>query len=226
MLAFLVLLPSLAPAQFYNIATVAGNGQAQFGGGGQAVNAKLVAPRSVAVDPSGNFYVSDSYYNQVFRIAPSGIITAYAGNGTQGFSGDGGTATAAQLFSPMGVALDLTGNLYIADNGNSRVRKISPSGVITTVAEVATGVARVAADATGNLYVSGGHVVVKVDTAGKVSPFAGSGTAGYSGDAGQAAAAMLFGPQGLRVDSSGNVFIADQQNNRIRKVTPQGIISR
>lgn len=225
MKTLILLLPCCAFAQFYNISTIAGNGRAQFGSGGQATSARLVAPRSVAVDAAGNFYVSDSYYNQVFRITPGGIITAYAGNGTQGLLGDGGPAASAQLFAPLGIAVDSAGNLFIADNGNSRIRKVSSGGVITTVAVVPTGVARVAADATGNLFVSSGHAVVKIDATGKVSPFAGNGMAGFSGDAGPATSAMLYGPQGLRVDASGNVFIADQLNNRIRKVAPSGTIT-
>ena len=178
LLPLLLAWSTLASAQFYNIATIAGNGRAQFGAGGLAVNARLVVPRHVAVDSAGNTYVSDTYFHQVFQISPAGIITAYAGNGTQGFSGDGGPATSAQLFNPLALTVDAAGNLYIADASNYRVRKVSPGGVITTVAIVGSGVACLARDAAGNLYVAGGHVVVKVDTAGNTTRFAGTGTAG------------------------------------------------
>ncbi|HLK50892.1 MAG TPA: hypothetical protein VKT49_22275, partial [Bryobacteraceae bacterium] len=125
-LTLLFSVATLASAQFYNITTIAGNGRLPFGAGGPAINAKLVVPRYVAVDAAGNTYISDTYFNQVFQISPSGTISAYAGLGTQGFSGDGGTATSAQLFAPQGLAVDAAGNLYIADSGNYRVRKVTP----------------------------------------------------------------------------------------------------
>ena len=205
-LSVLCLLCSPAAAQFYNISTIAGNGRQQFGAGGQATSASLVQPRYVAVDSAGNFYVSDGYFEQVFRVTPAGVITAYAGNGTQGFSGDGGQATAAELFQPVGLAVDSADNLYIADSGNYRVRMVTPAGVISTVALVGTGVDAVAVDGSGNLYVSGGEVVVKVNSAGTVTPFAGNGGAGYSGDNVPAISASLFNPQGLCVDGAGNVY--------------------
>jgi uncharacterized protein (TIGR03437 family) len=224
-LSVLCLLCSPAAAQFYNISTIAGNGRLQFGAGGQATSARLVQPNYVAVDSAGNFYVSDMYFEQVFRVTPAGVITAYAGNGTQGFSGDGGQATAAELFSPAGLAVDSANNLYIADFGNYRIRKVTPDGVISTVAAVATGVEAVAVDASGNLYVSSGELVVKVNAAGTVTPFAGNGGSGYSGDNVPAISASLFNPRGLCVDSAGNVYLADTQNNRIRKINTQGIIT-
>ena len=224
-LSLLCLLCSPAAAQFYNISTIAGNGRLQFGAGGQATSARMVQPNYVAVDSAGNFYVSDMYFEQVFRVTPAGVITAYAGNGTQGFSGDGGQATAAELFSPAGLAVDSANNLYIADFGNYRIRKVAPDGVISTVAAVATGVEAVAVDASGNLYVSSGELVVKVNAAGTVTPFAGNGGSGYSGDNVPAISASLFNPRGLCVDSAGNVYLADTQNNRIRKINTQGIIT-
>ena len=216
---------SLASAQFYNITTVAGNGLLQFSGGGQAVNAAMIEPTEVAVDASGNMYVSDTYFNQVLQVTPGGVINVYAGNGQAGLSGDGGPATAAQLTNPRALAVDSSGNLYIGDTGNYRVRKVSPGGVITTAASVSNGLAGLAVDAAGNLYITGGHIVYRVSTSGAATTIAGTGNPGFSGDGGPATAATLFGPQGLRVDAAGNVYVADSQNNRIRKITPKGVIS-
>jgi len=219
------LLCSPAAAQFYNISTVAGNGRLQFGAGGQATSANLVQPRFVVSDSAGNFYFSDTYFEQVFRVTPAGTITAYAGNGIQGFSGDGGQATAAELSQPEGLAVDSSGNLYIADGGNHRIRMVTPAGIISTVAQIGTGALAVALDGSGNLYVVGGEVVVKVNSAGTVTPFAGNGNAGYSGDNGPAISASLYSPAGLCVDSAGNVYVADSLNSRIRKINTQGIIT-
>ena len=219
------MLCSPAAAQFYNISTVAGNGRQQFGAGGQATKANLVQPKFVVADSAGNFYFTDTYFEQVFRVTPAGVISAYAGNGTQGFSGDGGQAAAAQLFQPEGLAVDSSGNLYIADGGNYRIRMVTPAGVISTVAQIGTGALAVAVDGSGNLYVVGGEVVVKVNSAGTVTPFAGNGNAGYSGDNGPAISASLYSPAGVCLDSAGNVYVADSLNSRIRKINTQGIIT-
>ena len=219
------MLCSPAAAQFYNISTIAGNGRLQFGAGGQATSANLVQPKFVIADSAGNFYFTDTYLEQVFRVTPAGVITAYAGNGTQGFSGDGGQAAAAQLFQPEGLAVDSSGNLYIADGGNYRIRMVTPAGVISTVAQIGTGALAVAVDGSGTLYVVGGEVVVKVNSAGTVTPFAGNGNAGYSGDNGPAISASLYSPAGVCVDSAGNVYVADSHNSRIREINTQGIIT-
>ena len=117
------------------IGTIAGNGQRGFAGdGGPAINAFLWQPVGVALDTAGNFYFTDSGNLRVRKVTPAGIISTVAGNGQSGFSGDGGAATAASLNRPAGIAVDFAGNLFIADSGNNRIRKVAPSGAITTVA--------------------------------------------------------------------------------------------
>jgi trimeric autotransporter adhesin len=225
LLPILLCLPTLASAQFYNITTFAGSGKEQFSGGGQAINTEIIEPEGLAVDSAGNFYVSDTYFDQVFKVTPGGVITAYAGNGQEGFSGDGGLATAAQLFNPRGLAVDASGNLYIADTGNNRVRKVSPSGVISTAVNPGNGIGWVASDAAGDLYITSGNSILRADPSGNVTTFAGTNQPGLGGDGGPATAAMLAAPGGVGVDSAGNVYVADSGNNVIRKINPQGIIS-
>jgi uncharacterized protein (TIGR03437 family) len=175
-------------------------------------------------------------------VDPSGIITTFAGTGVAGFSGDGGPAKSAQLFQPFQLALDKTGNLYVADWGNSRVRKITPAGTITTVAGGgATGLPMdggpataatiggnlygVAVDGAGNLYITSNARIRKVDAAsGIISTIAGDGTAGFSGDGGWAGMAEVNGPQSIAVDASGNVYFADENNLRVRQLTPVQIM--
>lgn len=241
--ALMALIP-LAQAQYYVISTVAGNGQVQFSdSGGPGTNARLISPTYVAADGAGNIFVSDNYYHQVFQISAAGVITVAAGTGKQGFSGDGGRATAAQLDGPAGLAVDKDGNLFIADSSNNRIRRVGRDGVISTyagngqvgfggdggmaAAAQLSGVTGIAVDGAGNVYFSqpGSHRVRRVRADGAISLFAGAGTAGFSGDGGAATSALLFNPQGLEVDAAGSVFIADNQNHRIRKVTAAGTIS-
>lgn len=155
------------------------------------------------------------------------IIETVAGDGTAGFSGDGASATAAELNYPFGIAFDSSGVLYIADKGNSRIRKVDSSGVITSMATVVNTPFDVAVDSSGNVYVAEPftNTVVKLASSGSVSTFAGTGTAGYSGDGGAATSAMLNSPNGVAVDSSGNVYIADTSNNCIRMVDGSGKIT-
>ena len=219
------------------ITTVAGTGTSGTSGdGGPATEAQLNLPSGVAVDGSGNLYIADTSNHRIRKVDSSGIITTFAGTGTAGFSGDDGSATAAQLSSPRGVAVDGSGNLYIADNSNHRIRKVDTAGMITTVAGTGTagfsgdgGSATaaqlnspisVAVDGSGNVFItdSNNHRVRKVDTAGTITTFAGTGVEGFSGDGGPATAARLDGPRGVAVDGSGNVYIADTSNHRIRKV--------
>jgi uncharacterized protein (TIGR03437 family) len=219
------------------ITTVAGGGANNPGDGGPATSAQLVNPVGLAIDSSGNLYFTDTDTNRVRKVSTSGIITTIAGNGGMGFSGDGLQATNAMLNGPRGVGLDSAGNIYIADTLNVRVRKVNPSGVITTVAgngqagatqegAVATGTSlnspwTVKADGAGNIYISDlqNLRVFKVNVSGIIATFAGNGTAGFSGDGGPAASAQLDGPAGLAVDAAGSVYISDAVGNRLRKVS-------
>ena len=228
------------------IATVAGNGtQGYSGDGGPAVNAQLRYPYAIAVDAAGSLFITDD--KSIRKVTTTGIISTLAGNGTQGFSGDGGPAVSAQLNYPSSLAVDKDGNLFIADSYNSRVRKVSPDGIITTVAGNGgsgfTGDGGPATDATfldlqgiaidqaGNLYIvdcdydSGNARIRKVSTGGVITTVAGNGTTGFSGDGGPATSAQLSGAEAVAVDAAGNIYIADSYNNRLRKVTPDGIIN-
>jgi len=226
------------------ITTVAGNGVSGYwGDGGQATAAQINNPEDVAFDAAGNMYITDVNYAVVRKISTAGIITTVAGNGTQGYSGDNAAATAAQLKYPTGLAIDAAGNFYIADYTNNVIRKVTPAGIISTVAGNGVqgysgdnGMAtvaqlyaprKVAIDATGNLYIAdaGNNVIRKVNTAGVITTFAGNGTAAYSGDNGQATSATLNYPAALTIDATNNLYIADDGNHVIRKVTQGGIIT-
>ncbi len=223
----LALFAPLTYGQYYVASTVAGNGQVQFqGAGGPALSASLISPRNVAVDAAGNIFVGDTYYHQVFRINAAGTIAVVAGTGKQGFSGDGGPATLAQLDTPAGMVVDAAGNLFIADSANGRIRKVTPEGNISTVAAI-SGPTGIAVDPAGILYVSqiASNTVRRVLLDGTSSVLAGTGTAGYFADGGPATLAGLFQPSGVELDAAGNLFVADSGNRRVRKITPQGIIS-
>ena len=223
------------------ITTVAGNGNFfSSGDGGPATNAALSFPSGVAVDAAGNLFIADQDNNRIRQVGTNGIISTVAGNGTQGYSGDGRAATKAELSYPSGVAVDASGNLFIADQNNSRVREVATNGIISTVAGVYTSGYRgdggsaktaqlslpsgAAVDAFGNLFVAdeGNSRIREVGTNGIITTVAGNGTMGYAGDGGATTDAELSRPYGVGVDASGNLFIADTSNNRIRKVAPQG----
>ena len=227
-----------------SISTFAGNGTLSYSGdGGPASKAQLNTPQGVAADAAGNLYVADTLNNVVRKVSLNGTISNFAGNGGAGSAGDGGAATSAQLNGPQGLAVDASGNLFIADTMNAKVRKVSASGVISTVAGSGTpgyggdgGAAAsaqlnlpfgVAVDSSGNLYIAdfGNSRVRKVSASGAIATVAGNGSAGYSGDGGPAAKAQLTGPQGVAVDAAGNLYIADTENNAIREVTADGRIS-
>ncbi len=226
-----------------DIVTIAGNGTPGYNGDSIAgTAAELNDPNGVAVDNAGNVYVADRLNNRVRNISPAGIITTVAGNGTSGFTGDNGPATAAELSSPRGVGVDAHGNVYIADQGNNRIRRIDAAGIITTIAGTGTGgyngdgIAATAAqlynpygiatDTSGNIFVADvdNERIRKINVAGIISTIAGTGASGFTGDGGPATAAQLSEPIGVAVDASGNVFVADDYNSRIREVSASGII--
>ncbi len=222
-----VIFVRLVSAQYYVASTIGGNGQLPPPASGSvALNTRLVNPRFVATSASGKTYFSDIYFNQIYELTAAGAIEVVAGAGRQGFSGDNGPATAALLDSPGAMVVDSGGSLLFADNGNGRIRRITTAGVISTFATIG-GVSGLAFDAAGNLYFSqaGQHTVRRLTPTGTNTIFAGTGTAGFSGDGGAATSAALNSPNGLRFDSDGNLYIADTQNNRIRRVTPAGVIS-
>jgi hypothetical protein len=234
-------------AQQYAISTIAGSGVPSFGGdGGSATSADIRTPKGVATGNDGSVYVADQYNNRIRKVK-AGTITTFAGSGSSGeaeaaFAGDGGAATAAKLNTPWGVAVTDSGTVYIADTLNYRVRKVLPNGTITTFA--GDGVARsqgdgglaasaslnqpnaLAVGADGSTYICeyAGHRIRKVLVNGTITTFAGDGVAAYGGDGGRATAASLQYPTGLAIAGDGSVFIADAENNRIRKVLSDGTI--
>lgn len=242
----------ISPAKIGIITTIAGTGTVGYDSAPQlATSATLTQPGGVALDGAGNLYIADTGNNVVRKItAATGVITTVAGNGTAGFAGDGLAASSltVELNAPQSIALDASGNLYIADTVNQRIRKVDAvSGIITTVAGNGTagyggdGLSAtssqtqlnlpdaVAFDPQGNMYIADSlnHRVRKVNAStGIITTFAGNGAPGYSGDGKLANAATLDAPSGVIVDPAGNVYIADTQNSAIRKVNAAtGIIS-
>jgi len=239
---FFVLLTSLTLWSLHGqtISTVAGG---SVGDGGPANLARVAFPNRSAVDAAGNLYIADLYNNRIRRVdAATQIITAVAGSGIVGFSGDGGPATAAALSFPWDVAVDASGNLYIADTGNERIRRVdAATGIITTVAGSGTrgfsgdgGPATAASfflargvktDAAGNIYIAdtfNGRIRKLDRVTGAITIIAGKGGAGFSGDGGAATDASLAFPLGVAVDAFGTIYVADTYNQRIRALVPLG----
>ena len=201
-------------------------------------------PTGVARDTAGNLYVSDTGNHTVRRMAPDGTIALVAGTGDPGFSGDGGPARLARLSAPSGLALDIAGSLYIADRGNSVIRRVSPDGVIQTIAGNATadfsgdgglataaGIALpdgVAVDPLGNIYIAdtANHRIRKVTRDGVIQTIAGSDTSGTSGDGGPASQALLINPRALAFDVDGSLLISDSSAHMVRRITTAGLMQR
>jgi sugar lactone lactonase YvrE len=242
---------SVYVAQSYTIARITPDGiLSRFAGlntnvfsgdGGPALNAGVQSPLGMVFDSAGNLFYSDRLSNRVRRIDTNGIITTFAGNGQQASAGDNGQATSASLFSPAGLRLDAAGNLYIADVGAGRIRRVDTSGIITTFAGGAaslqdgvpatqtllSGPVALDFDAAGNLYIleQNRGRVRKVTPGGIITTVAGAGAAGFSGDGGPAINAQFNAPIALKVDASGNVYVGDTNNRRVRRFTPGGNIA-
>ncbi|MBX2907181.1 MAG: T9SS type A sorting domain-containing protein [Taibaiella sp.] len=236
MFLFLFLSPVLLHAQI--ITTVAGNGVQGFAGdGGPATAAQLDRPSALAFNKAGDMYIIDGNGTRVRRVSATGVITTVAGDGTLGYAGDGGPATAARVW-PMSLATDTLGNLYIGERG--RIRKIDATGIISTIAgddtagyngdEIPATAARVTevylgfADEEGALWFCDNHRVRKIDNAGIIHTVAGTGANGSSGDGGPATAATMGGPRFLSRNSAGELFIPDINARRTRKINTADII--
>ena len=215
-----------------NLSVVAGdNTFGSSGDGGPAIQAGIGESNDIALDFLGNLYIADGN-NRIRKVDTNGIITTIAGNGISGYGGDGGSATLAQLNDPTGIETDAFGNVYIADIGNHRIRKIDAAGIITTVVGTGTpgfsgdggqatsaeiGVYDITFDNSGNMYFCDSYRIRKVNTSGIISTIVGNGIGGYSGDGGMAILAQLSGQERLALDTNKNLYFTD--GNRIRKVS-------
>lgn len=220
------------------ITTIAGTGTAGYGGdGGPAIQAALNIPKDVAVDREGNVYIADFYNHRVRRVGGDGIITTIAGTGMPGYGGDGGPAIQANLRGPNGITVDAKGNVYIADTGNDRIRRVGVDGIIATVAGNGTwgfagdrglatratlaGPCGIVVDPGGTMYISDSYNnrIRRVGVDGIITTVAGNGTRGFKGDGGLATLAALSTPMGIAIDTNTwAVYIADTFNHRIRRI--------
>ena len=245
--AFFAAVAIAAPvaAQEPIIETIAGGGGDAVAEIGRELHGVAVdrLGHGVAVDSSGNVYIADTVNHRNRKVDSSGTVSTFAGTGTAGFGGDGGSATSSMLRSPSGVAVDGSGNVYIADTRSSRIRKVDSSGTITTFAgtgayddsgdggSATSSMLRwprgMAVDGSGNVYIADTRSsrIRKVDSSGTITAFAGTGAYGFGGDGGSATSSRLASPEGVAVDGSGNVYIADTFNHRVRKVDSSGTIT-
>lgn len=231
------------------ISTIVGNGKSiDSGKVGLATLESVGGPWGVFVDAFGNIYVSDYTYSYIRKVNTNGIISTIAGTGIAGYAGDGGPATSALIYSVGGIVADNMGNVYFTQSGNNCIRKIDTSGIISTIAgngqtfdgndsgdgglatkAILNSPFALAIDGSGNIYVAdagmGGNRIRKINKQGIISTIAGNGQGGYSGDGGPAIKAAFNSPVGVAVDGSGNIYIADLGNYRIREVNTAGIIS-
>lgn len=212
------------------VTTYAGTGQIGFRNG-MADTAEFYAQTGIAIDAQGNLYVADAGNSCIRKITAAGLVTTLAGNGTRGFAD--GADTNARFNNPTGIAVDGSGNIYVADQVNNRVRKITPAGITTTLAGTGTqgfadgpgNVAQfytllgVAVDPIGNVYVSDFSRIREISPNGTVTTLAGTTVRGFAD--GQAASAQFYFPEGLAFSSQGDLYVADGQNQRIRKITRQ-----
>jgi len=225
------------------ISTIAGNGNWRYtGDGGVSTSATMPAPYGLAIGANGSVNICDNYANRVRTVNPFGIINLTAGTNIPGYAGDAGPATAASLVACQGIAVDSSGNLYVADTGNRRIRRVSAAGIVTTVAGNGTagfsgdgGPAvsaslslpqGVAVDGAGNLYIAdtNNNRIRKVSSSGIITTIAGNGNTGYGGDGAPAVNALLNGPSRITLDSAGNIYLTDNGNNVVRAISTQGII--
>jgi hypothetical protein len=244
--ATLLLIASATTTNSQTITTVCGTGTAGYGGDNGAATSAMIDANygQLACDKFGNIYIADDFNHRVRKInVVTGSITTIAGTGLQGFAGDGGLATAAQLSNPDGVAVDNAGNVYIADYNNHRIRKIDPTGTITTIcgngtqsstgdgsvstAATIDGPGHICVDPTGNLYITeyNSNKVRKIAITGTITTFCGTGANSNTGDGGLATAATIANPWEIASDASGNIFVASYFGDYVRKIATNGTIT-
>jgi streptogramin lyase len=231
-----VLSLGLSAQTIYEVSTFAGNGTAG-NDNGPSTQANIFTPVGLCADVSGNIYVSGFYSHKIQKITPAGVVSDFAGSGSIGSAN--GTGTQASFNTPKGLCIDAAGNIYVSDYNNHKIRKITPAGVVSDFAGSgyigsANGTGSQASfgspgglciDAVGNIYVPDfyNHNIRKITPAGVVSNFAGSGNVGSANGTGTQAS--FYNPNSVCIDAAGNVYVADYQNHKIRKITPAGVVS-